>query len=171
VALVAAGLGAAMLVAAMVTAWLWTTGWSPFEKPQPDEVLGAMRDASDQSDIGDAPTKGGTVLAIPQAATRDFWQRSSIGAAPGPDQLSYASFSIPMSAMPAMGALTGTIGRHGRFSLRPVASGAYLLCYAGESRTADYQVQGCGEASLQVPGRIEASRGEAGFRVTVSGGG
>jgi hypothetical protein len=170
-ALVAAGLGVAVLIAAAVTAGLWAAGRGPFDesRAQPDEVLGTMRDASDQSDAGGAATRGGTVLAVPAAAVPDFWRRTSIGAAPASDLVSFAAFTVPTSAMPAVGGVTGAVGRGGRFSLRPVSSGAYLLCYAGGTGGSGYQVQGCREASLRVPGRIEASRGEAGFRVTVSG--
>ncbi|MEU5725654.1 hypothetical protein [Micromonospora sp. NPDC047738] len=170
-ALVAAGLGAVVLVAAVVAAGLWATGRGPFgaPRPQPDEVLGTMRDASDQSDVGGASTRGGTVLAVPAAAAPDFWRQTSTGAPPAPDQVSYAPFTVPASAVPAVGGVTGAVGRGGRFSLRPVSSGAYLLCYASNTSASGYQVQGCREASLRVPGRIDASRGEAGFRVTVSG--
>jgi hypothetical protein len=172
VVLVATGLGAVALVAAVVTTALWAAGRGPFgePRPQPDEVRGAMRDASDQSAGGGAATRGGTVLAVPATAAPDFWRQSSIGAAPAPDQVSYVPFTVPTSAVPAVGGVTGTVGRGGRFSLRPVSSGAYLLCYAGGTGASGYQVQGCREAALRVPGRIDASRGEAGFRVTVSDG-
>jgi hypothetical protein len=125
-------------------------------------VLGTMRDASDQSDGGGAATRGGTVLAVPATAAPDFWRRSSIGAAPAPDQVSYSVFTLPTSAMGTVGGLTGTVGRGGRFSLRPVPSGAYLLCYASGTGASGYQAQGCREASLRVPGRIDAGRLTAG---------
>ncbi|SIR86803.1 hypothetical protein SAMN05444858_12319 [Micromonospora avicenniae] len=169
-ALVATGLGAAVFIAALVTAGLWATGRGPFGEPRPqaDEVLGTMRDASDQSDGGGSPTRGGTILAVPATAVPDFWRRTSAGVAPAADQLSYAQFTVPTSAVPAVGGVPGAVERGGRFSLRPVAPATYLLCYAAGIGAEGYQVQGCREASLRVPGRIDARRGEAGFRVSVS---
>ncbi|WP_433384675.1 hypothetical protein [Micromonospora sp. KLBMP9576] len=169
VALVAAGLGAVVLVAAVLATALWAAGRGPFGAggPQPDEVLGTMRDASDQSAGRGAATRGGTVLAIPATAAPDFWALTSVGAAPTPEQVSYAPFTVPTSAVASAGGVTGALGRGGRFSLRPVSSGAYLLCYASGTGASGYQVQGCREALLRAPGRIDASRGEAGFRVMI----
>ncbi|MGW4501694.1 hypothetical protein ACWENR_24175, partial [Micromonospora sp. NPDC004336] len=160
-ALVAAGLGAVVLVAAVVAAALWAAGRGPFGAPRPqgDEVLGTMRDASDQSDAGGAATRGGTVLAVPAATAPEFWRRTSVGAAPPPEQVPYAPFTVPAAALPAVGGVTGAVGRGGRFSLRPVSSGEYLLCYAAGTGAAGYQVQGCREAALRAPGRVAASRG------------
>jgi hypothetical protein len=164
-----AGLGAAVVIAAVVTVGLWATGRGPFGEPRPqaDEVLGTMRDASDVSAHGGASTRGGTVLAVPASATPDFWPRTSAGAPPAADRLSHAPFTVPTSVVADVGGVSGAVER-GRFALRPVALGAYLLCYAAGTGADGYQVQGCHVVSLRVPGRIDARRGEAGFRVSVA---
>jgi hypothetical protein len=163
-AVLATGLGATLLAVGVVVAVLAVTRHDP--APRPDEVLGAMTDESDVSEIPGAATSGGIVIAVPAAALPDFWRQTSSERAPAPNQLPYTPFTVRRGVVEAAGGLAGPVGRHGRFALRPVSDGPYLVCYAGGiTGDGSYQVQGCGQAELQAPGRIEASRGEAGFRV------
>jgi hypothetical protein len=162
--LAAAGLGATLLAAGVVVAVLVVANQDP--PPRPDEVIGTMTDESDVSEISGAATSGGVVIAVPAAALPDFWRQTSVGGMPEPNQLPYTPFTVRRVVVEAADGLAGPVGRRGRFALRPVSDGHYLVCYAGGiTDDGSYQAQGCGQVELRAPGRIEASRGEAGFRV------
>jgi hypothetical protein len=110
------------------------------------------------------PDSGGGILAIPEPALPDLWQRVGEQGSEAPEVFTYSFFAVDGDLVTELGGEIVPVDEDGHFRL--TKSGRHLICRtsdlvrSGAGRTS---AGGCDLVDLPESGALKATFGEGGF--------